>query len=320
MTIANDDSALPTAPRTYHFDDIDHYRSSIRTLNVDFTPLARNITAKQVILSLPGCDINFTKSFPRVVDAELAPNCTAIGFSMDDHDVQIRFNGVDRDRAVIVAGSNGAAYNSVEHVERECASIIFAPSVENRGWPVVPSQFRIFETSLAAQRWLRELVHQVLAVSSDPASSPDGAARGAAMKESLLAGIDAAFADATVPGWAARGNSVRKFKVFRQIIAALHDDLANPVYSEELSKRLSLSVRTLHDAVQQYRGMSLHRYLRLRRLWLVRKQLLAGADSVKTAALDFGFWHLSDFSRGYRARFGETPSETLARGRKGSTT
>jgi AraC family ethanolamine operon transcriptional activator len=59
--------------------------------------------------------------------------------------------------------------------------------------------------------------------------------------------------------------------------------------------------------------MSLHRYLRLRRLWLVRQRLLAGANSVKATALAMGFWHLGDFSRSYRFTFGETPSETLAR-------
>ena len=46
-----------------------------------------------------------------------------------------------------------------------------------------------------------------------------------------------------------------------------------------------------------------------------RKRLLAGADSVKAVALAFGFWHLSDFSRSYRDQFGETPSQTLERGR-----
>ena len=42
--------------------------------------------------------------------------------------------------------------------------------------------------------------------------------------------------------------------------------------------------------------MSLHRWLRLRRLWLVRQRLLAGTPSVKAAALAFGFWHLGDFA------------------------
>jgi AraC family ethanolamine operon transcriptional activator len=83
-----------------------------------------------------------------------------------------------------------------------------------------------------------------------------------------------------------------------------------------MARKLGLSVRTLHDVVRRYRGMSLHRYLRLRRLWLVRQRFLAGAESVKAVALAFGFWHLSDFSRSYRDQFGEAPSETLERGRR----
>src|SRR5690349_698162 len=92
------------APRIFRFSDVDQFRSSIRSLSVDFTPLVRRIAAEQVILSLPGCDVNFTKSFPRIVDARLAPNCTAVGFAMDDHEVPVRFNGAQRDRSAIVIG------------------------------------------------------------------------------------------------------------------------------------------------------------------------------------------------------------------------
>jgi len=67
--------------------------------------------------------------------------------------------------------------------------------------------------------------------------------------------------------------------------------------------------------IAQYRGISLHRYLRLKRLWLVRKRLLTGHISVKACALEYGFWHMGDFSRGYQAHFGETPSQTLAQAR-----
>jgi helix-turn-helix protein len=65
--------------------------------------------------------------------------------------------------------------------------------------------------------------------------------------------------------------------------------------------------------VLRFRGMSLQQFLSLRRLWLVRKQLLAGAPGVKASARAFGFWHLGDFARSYRAQFGEAPSETMAR-------
>ena len=86
--------------------------------------------------------------------------------------------------------------------------------------------------------------------------------------------------------------------------------------SRDIARQIGVSVRTMHDAVQRYRGISLHRYLRLRRLWLVRQRLLAGPQSIKACALAFGFWHLGDFSRIYRSQYGESPSETIARARE----
>jgi len=136
------------------------------------------------------------------------------------------------------------------------------------------------------------------------------------MRESLLGAIDNAFAEIVPAKWTARANATRQFKVFNDARAILAGDVAHPIYSGELARRIGVSVRTLHDAIQRYRGVSLHRYLRLRRLWLVRQQLLAGAPSVKACALAYGFWHLSDFSRSYRSQFGEAPSETLATARR----
>src|SRR2546430_14781856 len=90
--------ALPTlAPRVFRFSVIDQFRSAVRMLAVEFTPLVRKISAAQIILSLPGCDINFTQSFRRIVEAQLAPNCTAIAFTMDDG-LPMRFNGAEIDR------------------------------------------------------------------------------------------------------------------------------------------------------------------------------------------------------------------------------
>jgi AraC family ethanolamine operon transcriptional activator len=92
-------------------------------------------------------------------------------------------------------------------------------------------------------------------------------------------------------------------------------NLRNPIYSEELACKVGVSVRTLHSAILRHRGMSLHRYLRLKRLWLVRQRLREGEISVKACALAHGFWHLGEFSKSYRRHFGETPSETVARAR-----
>ena len=302
-------------PKTFRFTDIDEFRSSVRSLEVDFTPLARTISAEQTVLNLAGCDVNFTRSFPRIIDARLTPNCTTIGFTMEDDGAPIRFNGVERDHGVVVIGSDGAGFSAVERTERRYAGIVFRPTVENRGWPRAVVNFQIFETSFAAQQRLRELVVQVLTVAPQLADSISATEASAAIRESLLAGVDAVFADVIRSRWTTYANSTRQFKIFKDIEEALSSDLGKPIYSEALARQVGVSVRTLHDAVRRYRGMSLHRYLRLRRLWLVRRALLAGTDSIKACALAFGFWHLGDFSASYRLRFGETPSQTLAKAR-----
>jgi AraC family ethanolamine operon transcriptional activator len=309
------DDVPRSALKTFRFSDVDEFRSAIRGLNLEFTPFVRKISAEQTILSLPGCDVNVTHAFPRVVDAELVGNCTGIGFTMDDLNVPIRFNGSQRSRPVVVIGGGGAAYTTIEEVQRQIASVIFRPEVRDRGWPPTHSIFKIFEVSAAGLDRLRSVVREVLAEASDPVAAPELSLRGAAMKESLLGAVDEAF-DGIVPSrWTLLPNDERNFRIFQQIRALLSDGLSQPIYSDEIARKLGLSVRTMHDVVRRYRGMSLHRYLRLRRLWLVRRRLLAGADSIKAVALAYGFWHLSDFSRSYRDQFGETPSQTLGRGR-----
>ena len=90
-----------------------------------------------------------------------------------------------------------------------------------------------------------------------------------------------------------------------------------PLYSDDLARTLGVSVRTLQTATQAIHGVSLHQYLRTKRLWSVRKQLVIGNTglTVKAAAYANGFWHMGDFSKAYKSVFGEMPSETLTRGR-----
>jgi AraC family ethanolamine operon transcriptional activator len=316
FVMTNIDDAPELAPKIFRFSDVDEFRSSIHGLNIEFTPFVRRISTEQIILRLPGCDVNVTRAFPRVVDAQLVDDCTAIGFAMDDLDVPIRFNGAQRDRSVIVIGDGGAAYNTIEEVQRQIASVVFRPRVTDRGWPEARSSFKLFETSTTAMYRLRRTVTEVVAAASEPIDSAEVPLKAKAMRESLISAVDAAIADVVSARWTQWPNDEHNFKMFQQIRALLSDDLAQPIYSEEIARKLGLSVRTMHDVVRRYRGMSLHRFLRLRRLWLVRLRLLAGAESVKAVALAFGFWHLSDFSRGYRDQFGEPPSETLERGRR----
>jgi AraC-like DNA-binding protein len=82
----------------------------------------------------------------------------------------------------------------------------------------------------------------------------------------------------------------------------------------ELSGALGVSERRMRDAFAGVLGVSPSRYLRLRRLVLVRAALRSPRRSwptVREAALAHGFWHLGRFSSSYRDAFGEPPSTTL---------
>jgi AraC family ethanolamine operon transcriptional activator len=100
----------------------------------------------------------------------------------------------------------------------------------------------------------------------------------------------------------------------------LRTHLDRPIYTEELCKVLAVSPAALVEAFQRTLGTSPHRYLKLRRLNMVRAVLLCHEPSrllVKSVALAHGFWHLGQFAHDYREHFGEAPSDTLARGNRG---
>lgn len=100
--------------------------------------------------------------------------------------------------------------------------------------------------------------------------------------------------------------------------AYLNGHATRPIYTEELCATLGVSAAGLAAAFQATLGISPHRYLKLRRLGMVRAALRARdcpVPLVKSVALGHGFWHLGQFAHDYRVMYGETPSETLARSR-----
>ena len=75
--------------------------------------------------------------------------------------------------------------------------------------------------------------------------------------------------------------------------------------------------RTLRNAFTEYFGVGPMHLLKARQLQEVRRVLLAAHSSTVTVSSviqGFGVWDLGQFSRRYRAHYGEKPSATLARG------
>jgi AraC family ethanolamine operon transcriptional activator len=88
------------------------------------------------------------------------------------------------------------------------------------------------------------------------------------------------------------------------------------IYVSDLCRAAGVSERTLEYAFKETMGLAPMAYLIRLRLHRVRRALLAaahGSTTISAEALNCGFWHFGDFSRAYKACFGERPSETLRR-------
>jgi AraC-like DNA-binding protein len=109
-------------------------------------------------------------------------------------------------------------------------------------------------------------------------------------------------------GWHRHQQVMRLFKEW------LETNLGRAVYLPEICAALDVSAPTLRRCCEEHLGMSPMRYLRLRRMNLVRQQLQQrdSSTSVTAAAMNFGFWHLGRFAAEYHSLFGEMPSVTLA--------
>jgi AraC family ethanolamine operon transcriptional activator len=103
----------------------------------------------------------------------------------------------------------------------------------------------------------------------------------------------------------------------RRAEAWLRQNLAEPPTIAALCGAVHASPRTLHEAFREHMATTPKAYLKTLRLNAARHDLLRGLPKTRVTdvALDWGFLHFGWFSQDYRRLFGETPSQTLHRGR-----
>ena len=91
-----------------------------------------------------------------------------------------------------------------------------------------------------------------------------------------------------------------------------------PISLGDVCQAAGVNARTLQDSFRKKRGCTPMQFLREVRMQEVRAGLLQpGEDKhVSGEAARWGFLHFGRFSKEYRSRFGELPSETLRRSRK----
>jgi AraC family ethanolamine operon transcriptional activator len=101
--------------------------------------------------------------------------------------------------------------------------------------------------------------------------------------------------------------------------AYIRDTLGDPIPLPAICDAVGTSTRTLHASFQQVFGLPPKAYQKALRLDAVRRELLQAreGDTVSAVAGRWGFFQFGYFAMDYRRMFGESPRETLRRGRAG---
>jgi len=108
----------------------------------------------------------------------------------------------------------------------------------------------------------------------------------------------------------------------KKAIEWLESEPARPWRVGELAVLSGVAPRTLQKHFHRFLDQAPLAFLRDLRIGRIRQELLRGAQetNITEIATRFGFVHLGRFAIQYRHRYGETPSATLRRSRRASTT
>ncbi|MVT73284.1 helix-turn-helix domain-containing protein [Bradyrhizobium cajani] len=311
--------APSSALRLIGFPDVDAFRPIESMEDARSIPLdVANFAAARAVVSLPACRIIVMKSFARILDATYRMPGGMVILSMTD-DVQANFKGEDLDARFFVALRGIDECHFVEPQTNHHAMIILSPALKDRGWFDRADDLRAYAANRPALLHIRQLLLDILRTASVQPFLFQTTEVAAHLQEGLLLALDDLFRIETPSDRGASVHGQRSVKLVQRIDDYIAAHPTAPIYSADLASEFGVSMRTLGGAVTKVRGMSLHQYIRLKRLWATRARLLRGGGvSVATCARAQGFHHLGEFAAAYRATFHETPSDTLARGRQTS--
>ena len=294
--------------------DFDNFRSIDGLGEANSIPLdCKDFAASFASLRLKGCTIYLQRTFPRILQMQYSTAGAIVGLLMEDT-ASLILNGLEaRGPAFLLVKGNAKC----EIVEPRANLVAFVnlDTIDDRGWPGEPDRAQVIATEPAKVVALRTTLRDALHLASH---SPDSLLQEGVIdciEESILQAVDLALAAAAVQPPEFRGLSLSNYlalvQKFDEFVAV---NAGKTLYSADVARQFGVSVRTLHNAVVAIRGMSMHRYMRLRRLWSVRQQLLREEppQSIKAVALMNGFWHMGEFTALYRELFGESPQQTMA--------
>ncbi|MGR4927222.1 helix-turn-helix domain-containing protein [Bradyrhizobium sp. CAR08] len=303
------------------FADVDAFRPIESMEDARSIPLdVRNFAAARAVVSLPGCGIVMMRSFARILDAAYRMPGGMVILPMTD-DLQVNSKGMDLDTRFFIALRGSDECHFVERRTNHHAMIIFSPGMSDRGWFDQADDLRAYVANRPALLHIRQLLLDILRTASVQPALFETTEVAAHLQEGLLLALDDLFRIDSLSDRSASVQGERSIKLVQRIDDYVAAHPTAPIYTADLAGEFGVSIRTLGGAVSKVRGMSLHQYIRLKKLWATRSRLLKGGGAnVATCARAQGFHHLGEFAAAYRATFHEAPSDTLARGRQAGPT
>jgi AraC family ethanolamine operon transcriptional activator len=170
-----------------------------------------------------------------------------------------------------------------------------------------------FQVSGRPVRMLRNAIataRRELFVADSKSVSPRIAAAFEKTLLSTAAWVVAAASDVGEQG--GRICPAHRARCFRRACEVIDARLADDLTMQQLCSLVGASRRTLENIFVETLGVSPYQYVRMIRLNLIRKELLAEENQrvpIGDIAAKYGIWHLSRFANDYKRVFGHLPSQ-----------
>jgi AraC family ethanolamine operon transcriptional activator len=294
----------------------------LRSMTVEAVPVhPGNFTGAVSSIELDGATLEIVRSDP-VLLLGLAAEDRSGFLLMLGESRQARWNGTSIGGGQVALFGNGRPIAIASPEPFACAVVsstgaedkCVPPAGWGQAWRDMPDPIRHVDAQAHARV---ALLAQAAERAALPAPACPGRSEGlCAERATLQEAVRALFVPPGEVVPRPRGKPPSRVQIVSEADSYLQANPARPIYTDELCATLGVSASCLHAAFEATFGLSPHRFLKLRRMAMVRTMLLSGSGpwhSVKAAALSHGFWHLGQFAHDYRALFGESPSETLAR-------
>lgn len=275
------------------------FRSDLTVLETEEASLFVDRYSQGVSLFLepPAGMVGFL--FPRSTNGRFLANGRDVG--NDELLVMPRGSATD----IIIPGLAGSEAIGISKLRFDELVELLCPTLRE----VVPDDFTMVQGDTARLHVLREAVLDLIA---DPESDPHGERMSNLVARTII-WMGHSLGNGRPECIEVNGTRQR---IAKQAQTYIETHYRAAVRIEDLCRATGVGVRTLQRCFREYFDMAISDYIKTVRLDAARRQLAAArpsGKSVTTIALQHGFTHLGRFSMDFRKRFGQSPSETLAK-------